>query len=668
MCGIAGILNLGDAPPVDEACIRQMLAMLRHRGPDQFGIYLGDQVALGNARLSILDLAKGQQPIANEDESLWIVLNGEVFNYPELRSELEARGHTFSTQTDTEVVLHLYEDFGPDCLQRLNGQFAMAVWNARDRSLFLARDRFGICPLFYSLTDGALVFGSEIKAMACHPAIRLRLDPRSLAQVFTYWAPLPPRSAFHGISEIPPGCYLIAREGRVRLEKYWEMSFATAAETPAEGAEVGAERTFAEGFRELLVDAVRIRLRADVSVGAYLSGGLDSSVIASIAQRVGTGRLDTFSIAFSDAAFDESPFQRDMAEHLGTAHQVAFASHADIAQVFPEVIWHTETPVLRTAPAPMFLLSRLVRERGYKVVLTGEGADEFLAGYDIFKEAKVRRFWARQPASTCRPRLLNRLYGDIARFSSTGPGFLSAFFGHRLTDVEAPDYSHAIRWRNTSRTQRFFSEHLIGEIAAARDAESSEVDYPGAFDSWGPLERSQYLEAATFLSPYLLSSQGDRMMMAHSVEGRFPFLDHRVVEFCNRLPARFKLRALRDKYLLRKLGREWLPRDIAQRPKRPYRAPIHRCFSGGAAPDYVRELLSPSGLKASGLFNPSAVGQLLQKLEKGLSLGETEDMAVAGIVSTQLVHQQFVASLHKAAPLTERDGVKVCRQQRASSC
>ena len=227
-------------------------------------------------------------------------------------------------------------------------------------------------------------------------------------------------------------------------------------------------------------------------MGAYLSGGLDSSVIASIAQRVGTGRLDTFSIAFSDAAFDESAYQRGMAGHLGTAHQVAFASHADIARVFPEVIWHTETPVLRTAPAPMFLLSRLVRQCGYKVVLTGEGADEFLAGYDIFKEAKVRRFWARQPASTWRPRLLQRLYGDIARFSSTGPGFLSAFFGHRLTDVEAPDYSHAIRWRNTSRTQRFFSEHLIGEIAAAREAESREVDYPGAFDSWGPLERSQY--------------------------------------------------------------------------------------------------------------------------------------------------------------------------------
>ena len=531
-------------------------------------------------------------------------------------------------------MLHLYEDLGPDCLPRLNGQFAFAIWNARDRSLFLARDRVGICPLFYTVADGALVFGSEIKAIACHPAVSLRLDPLSLAQVFTYWVPLTPRSVFQGITGVPPGGYLVAREGRIRLQKYWEMSFATAAETPGGVPEAEAERTFAEEFRELLVDAVRIRLRADVPVGAYLSGGLDSSVIASIAQRVGTGRLDTFSVSFSDAAFDESPFQRGMAGRLGTAHQVASVSPADIARVFPEVIWHTETPVLRTAPAPMFLLSRLARDAGYKVVLTGEGADEFLAGYDIFKEAKVRRFWARQPASTSRPRLLQRLYGDIARISSTGSPFLSAFFGYRLTDVEAPDYSHAIRWRNTSRTQRFFSEQLVAEIAAAGEPESREVEYPAAFGSWGPLERSQYLEAAIFLPSYLLSSQGDRMMMAHSVEGRFPFLDHRVVEFCNRLPARFKLRVLRDKYLLRKVSQEWLPRDTAQRPKRPYRAPIHRCFARGVAPEPVLDLLSPGGLKASGLFNPHAVGQLLQKIEHGASLGETEDMAVAGIVST----------------------------------
>jgi asparagine synthase (glutamine-hydrolysing) len=662
MCGIAGILNVAAAGPVDESLIRRMVAMIRHRGPDQFGIYLDDAVALGNARLSILDPESGQQPIANEDESLWIVLNGEIFNYPELRADLEARGHRLSTQTDTEVVLHLYEDLGPACLRQLNGQFAMAIWNARDQSLCLARDRFGICPLFYAQTEGALVFGSEVKALACHPAIQLRLDPLALAQVFTYWSPLTPRSVFRDIKEIPPGRYLMARGGRVTLETYWEMHFESARETSAEDGAVRTEAELVDELGDLLVDAVRIRLRADVPVGAYLSGGLDSSMIASVAQRVGAARLDTFSVSFSDAAFDESPYQRSMAAHLGTAHQVTFVSSADIARVFPDVVWHTETPVLRTAPAPMFLLSRLVRQSGYKVVLTGEGADEFLAGYDIFKEAKVRRFWARQPGSTWRPRLLQRLYGDIARYSSTGPEFLSAFFGYRLSDVEAPGYSHAIRWRNTGRTLRFFSDELVGEIAAARTTESGEVQYPGGFDSWDPLARSQYLEAAIFLPSYLLSSQGDRMMMAHSVEGRFPFLDHRLVEFCNRLPPRFKLRGLRDKYLLRKLGQAWLPRDIARRPKRPYRAPIHRCFARSTAPDYVQDLLSPASLKAAGLFNPAAVGRLLQKLDSGSSLGETEDMAVAGVVSGQLVHQQFVAGLRDASPLGGRDDVKVCRQ------
>jgi asparagine synthase (glutamine-hydrolysing) len=275
----------------------------------------------------------------------------------------------------------------------------------------------------------------------------------------------------------------------------------------------------------------------------------------------------------------------------------------------------------------------------------------------------VRRFWARQPDSTRRPRLLRRLYGDIARYAGAGPGMLSAFFGHRLTDVEAPDYSHAIRWRNTSRTLRFFSKEMLDEVAAARKRGGGEVDYPPAFGTWGPLERSQYLEASIFLPAYLLSSQGDRMMMAHSVEGRFPYLDHRVVEFCNRLPPRFKLRALRDKYLLRKLGQDWLPREIARRPKRPYRAPVHRCFARAVAPGFVQDLIGPGSLKSAGLFNPAAVGQLFGKLDSGVALGETEDMAVAGIVSSQLVHRQFVAGRREAAPLDERDDVKVCAQR-----
>ncbi|MSR64383.1 MAG: asparagine synthase (glutamine-hydrolyzing) [Verrucomicrobiae bacterium] len=405
MCGIAGIVNLAAGAPPDERQLRQMLAMIRHRGPDEFGIYLDDAVGLGNARLSIIDLSGGQQPIANEDGTLWIVFNGEIFNYVELRPELEAKGHRFATHSDTEVLLHLYEEYGPKCLERLNGQFAFAVWNTRDQSLFLARDRLGVRPLFYTRTGGRLIFGSEIKAILSDPGVRAEIDPVTLEQVFTFWSPLSPRTIFKDIVELPPGHWLLAKRGEVTVNRYWQMSF----------AEVPASRDYLEEFESLLVDAAKIRLRADVPVGAYLSGGLDSSTIAAIIRNFTSNRLDTFSITFSDADFDESSYQQQMAKFLGTDHQVVHATHEDIGRIFPDVIWHAEVPLTRTAPAPMFLLSKLVQDRGYKVVLTGEGADEFLAGYDIFKEAKVRRFWAGQPESKWRSRLFQRLYPDIAK-------------------------------------------------------------------------------------------------------------------------------------------------------------------------------------------------------------------------------------------------------------
>ena len=420
MCGIVGIVNIQGDQPIQEETLRRMLAMIRHRGPDQFGIYLDDQAGLGNARLSIIDLHGGQQPIANEDETLWIVFNGEIFNYVELRSDLEARGHRFTTSTDTEVILHLYEDHGPACLSLLNGQFAIALWDAREQTLFLARDRVGILPLFYTIVDGALIFGSEIKAMLADPRTPRVIDPVALEQIFTFWSTLSPRTIFRNIVDLPPGHYLIARRGQIDIRPYWRLEFGLPVRERSEDE-------YIEELRDLLIDATRIRLRADVPVGAYLSGGLDSSTVAAIVRSAAGVHLDTFSIAFSDPEFDESSFQRQMAQFLGTDHQVAFVTHADIGRVFPEVIWHTETPILRTSPAPLFLLSQLVRDRNYRVVLTGEGTDEFLAGYDIFKEAKVRRFWARQPTSRLRPLLFRRLYPWIAGFASSNTAYLSAF-------------------------------------------------------------------------------------------------------------------------------------------------------------------------------------------------------------------------------------------------
>lgn len=672
MCGIVGIFNRIPPPvfsrrdesspyPVQEATLRQMLAMIRHRGPDQFGIYLEEQIGLGSARLSIIDLNTGQQPISNEDGTLWIVFNGEIFNYVELRPQLIGRGHHFSTNTDTEVILHLYEDFGPACLAHLNGQFAFAIWDARQQTLFMARDRLGVRPLFYTLSGDTLIFASEIKAILATPHLRAELDPVALDQIFTFWSTLSPRTAFRNIWEVPPGHYLLARQGQVSVDRYWELNFPAAAESKVN---IGPQKLadYLAEFRALLVDATQIRLRADVPVGAYLSGGLDSSTTAAIIRNFTNNRLDTFSIAFSDPDFDESHYQRQMAHFLKTDHQIVYTTHADIGRVFPEVIWHTETPLMRTSPAPLFLLSKLVREHQFKVILTGEGADEFLAGYNIFKEALIRRFWAKQPESKLRPLLLKRLYPYISGLSQSA-AYLTAFFQQGLTDVESPDYSHAIRWHNTSRTKRFFSE----ELQRLRDSEiRPAVSYPPDFSRWDPLHRAQYLEITIFLSQYLLSSQGDRVAMANSVEGRFPFLDYRVVEFCNRLPPQLKLHNLNEKYLLKQLAREWLPDEIWQRPKRPYRAPIHRSFFNDSTPDYVRELLSPEQIKAVGLFKPMAVSQLTQKLERGLPLSETDDMALAGILSSQLIYRQFVADFKMPPPLSEADDVKVYIGQRVA--
>jgi asparagine synthase (glutamine-hydrolysing) len=665
MCGIVGIVNLADAEPVGEGIIRQMLALIRHRGPDQFGIYLDEVAALGSARLSIIDLSSGQQPICNEDGSLWIVFNGEIFNYLELREELVARGHCFATQTDTEVILHAYEEFGTDCLRRFNGQFAFAIWDARQRSLFLARDRVGVRPLFYASAGGALVFGSEIKALLADRRVRAEIDPVALDQIFTLWSTVSPRTVFRGVAEIPPGHFLLARGGTMKLQCYWQVDFLSAEEQGRKEFATRSEADYLEEFRDLLVDATQIRLRADVPVGAYLSGGIDSSTIAAVIRRHTASHLDTFSIAFSDPRFDESEFQRRMAKFLGTAHQVVFATHADIGRSFPEVTWHTETPLLRTAPVPMFLLSRLVRDRGLKVVLTGEGADEFLAGYDVFKEAKVRQFCARQPASRRRPLLFKRLYPDIAELSGNTGSFLSAFFSG---DPAAPDFSHAVRWKNSGRTRRFFSQDVVAAAEKDGSGGSRAIGYPEGFLRWGTLERGQYLESTIFLSQYLLSSQGDRVAMAHSVEGRYPFLDYRLMEFCNRLPSRLKLRGLKEKYLLRRLAREWLPEEIWKRPKRPYRAPIHRSFFNEAKLDYVQELLAPENVKAAGLFKASAVSQLVKKIQQGPSIGETDDMALAGILSTQLVHHQFVTHYSMPPPLAEQDDVKVCRSPGVQGC
>ncbi len=636
MCGIAGKLAMGDGAPPPLELLTAMLGLLQHRGPDQFGVYLSERVGLACARLSIIDLVGGQQPIHNEDGSVWVVCNGEIFNYLELRATLEQRGHEFCTRSDTEVIVHLYEDRGPDFVQELNGQFAIALWDERREELLLVRDRLGVRPLYYRLAEGYLWFASECKALTADPSVSMSLDGQALIQTLTFWTTLSPRSIFRGVLSVPPGSLLRVRSGMVSTEEYWSLSF-------DEEESWGSIDDAATELRALLTDSIDLRLRADVPVGVYLSGGLDSSTVAALASRRASRGLRTFGIGFTDPAYDESSYQAIIRDFLGTDHTQTLCTLNSIAEALPEVVWHAEMPLLRTSPAPMFMLSALVRQEGYKVVLTGEGADEILGGYDVFREAAIRRFWARAPQSPLRPRLLRRLYPYIGGLAASQDAWLQAYFGQHLSELDDPFYAHRLRWQSTARGLRFVAAGLREGLAAYDPLAELADGLPAEFRRWKPLAQAQYLEMAIFLSEYLLSSQGDRMTMAHSVEGRYPFLDHRVVEFCGRLPAHYKLCALHEKRVLKRAAADLLPPGILGRAKQPYRAPIQSSLRATVTSADLAECVGPRALRDAGLFEPEVVQRLLSRCAAGGHLGETDEMALIAIVSTQLLHGLFVS-------------------------
>lgn len=638
MCGIAGIFNLTADRPPSEAELGSMIGQLQHRGPDGYGFFSDTQVGLAHARLSIIDLAGGKQPIHNEDRTVWVSFNGEIFNYIELRATLEQQGHRFYTHSDTEVIVHLYEQHGEDFVQHLNGQFAIALWDQPRRRLVLARDRAGIRPLFYAQMRNRLLFASEAKALFVHAELPRRLNLNALAQVFTYWSPLAPATVFEGVSSLPPGHVLVAENGRLRTRCYWDWSFP---EPPLPPERPAAE--YAEELRALLIDAVRLQLRSDVPVGAYLSGGLDSSIITSLIKNFTDVPLRTFSVTFEDAEFDESAFQQELVNYLGTLHTALRCTTADIADAFPKVIWHTETPIVRTAPTPLMLLSAKVRAEGYKVVLTGEGADEVFGGYDLFKEAKIRRFWARQPHSKMRPRILERLYPYLKHSPASGRAFTENFFKQGMEHKDRAFFAHIPRWATTQRISQFFSPEMKHAVSGRDPYAEIMQTLPADIERWIPLGRDQYVEAHTLMAGYLLCSQGDRVAMTNSIEGRFPFLDHRVIEFGNRLPARYKLMGLTEKYILKKAMTGLLPESVRTRTKQPYRAPDSQSFfRNGVAADYVAELFSEQRLREAGYFDPRAVAKLYEKCRAGRAIGFADNMAFVGILSTMLVDEQFI--------------------------
>ncbi|MBD3243678.1 MAG: asparagine synthase (glutamine-hydrolyzing), partial [Chitinivibrionales bacterium] len=558
------------------------------------------------------------------------------------------RGHRFATASDTEVIVHLYEEHGMGCLAELNGQFAFALWDSRTGRLFLARDRLGIRPLHYTVQGKRLLFASEVKALFTDPTVRRELDPVALDQTCTAWSPQLGRTAFADIVELPPGHFLEAGPDSVSSHRYWAAPF-----VPREGRLDWPPERIAGRVRELLTDAVRLRLQADVPVGAYVSGGLDSSAVAALVATRFNPDVRTFGIRFEDKRFDEGEEQQRMVSWLRTPHGQVYIGEEDIAAALRNTLWHTEKPLLRTSPVPLYLLSRLVRDSGLKVVLTGEGADEVFGGYNLFKEALVRRFWARDPSSPLRRRLAEELYPNIFT-SPRMRHLLPVIMGQYLDNADDPLFSHRLRWATTRRISALYSRELQASLPGHDVAEEIARTLPSGFARWDALSRAQYVEMTSFLSTYLLSSQGDRVAMAHSVEIRLPYLDHRLVELACRIPPHWRMLGLQEKHILRRAVADLLPPTVAQRRKFPYRAPIARALMAALRQHDMAGCLERAALLEAGVFDPDRVEALLRRTAQRGDAGEVDGMALAAVLSTMVVYDLFVKRFQPLSILPRR--------------
>lgn len=636
MCGVAGIYNLSEDVKPDSDLLNQMISTLQHRGPDSKGFYIDESIGLAHSRLSIIGLASGKQPIHNARKTAWIVFNGEIYNYIELRNDLIKKGYKFYTDTDTEVIVHLYDEYGENFVNHLNGQFAIALWDNVEKVLILTRDRVGITPLFYMQNKNKLYFASEVKSIFAALPLSSELNLNALDELFTFWSTITPNTIFKDVYEVSPGQIITIKNGDIKKRIYWDWVYPENNHFNNSSVDVIAEKV-----SELLIDATKIRLRADVPVGAYLSGGLDSSILISIIKNHANTSLRTFSIEFDDKGLDESKYQQELIKHLETEHSKIKCSCTDIADNFQKAIWHTELPILRSAPVPMSLLSNLVHSSGYKVVLTGEGADEVFGGYDIFKETKIRQFWAKNRNSNFRAALLKKLYPYLDVSPGKAQSYLENFFGQGLDTPELSYFSHMPRWDTTSKIKNFYSASVKEKLND--DAiEIFNSTLPEKFNCLHPFTKAQYIESKTLMAGYLLSSQGDRMLMMNSVEGRFPFLDHRLIEYVNTLHPKYKMKGLNEKYILKKAMGDQVPKSILNRYKQPYRAPDISSFTGNIQREYVNDLMGQTKIRNNDYFDYKKVNLLMKKINAGRAIGYKDNMAFMAILSTQCLHDLFV--------------------------
>lgn len=639
MCGIAGAFDLKGKRRFSDRALQAMGAAIVHRGPDHQGSFNRPGVALHSTRLSIVDLAHGEQPITNEDGSVVVVFNGEIFNHVELRRELVARGHRFKTASDTEVLVHLWEEKGEALLEALEGQFAIALYDLKARRLFLARDRYGICPLFLHQTaDGWLLFASEIKGLLASGQLKAEMDPRGVDHIFTFFAMGTRRTMFRGVKALPPGHFLAVADGQQTEHQYYDLDF------PDMGQELnGPVEALTEELGERLRRAVDLRLRADVPVVSYLSGGVDSSLVAYLAARSLQERgktLETFTIRIRDPKLDETRRALTTAALIGTHPLTIECGEEEIGASYPELVLASETAVIDTSSAALYRLARAVREAGYKVALTGEGADEALAGYPWHKAAKAFSLLDRLGLAD---RWRKRFIGRAGRHR-LGWDFYQEKY-RRLGGYHAMGDLYAF---SSLSGVRLFHQDFLTEIhRAGHDATADLEINLERMRRWHPLNRSLYLGYKVMLAGLLMTHKGDRPAMANSVEARFPFLDQGVVDFCARLSPDLKLRGWRgDKYLLRQLARQHLHPSVALRPKNIFRAAYSASFLN-PMPAYVDQLLSRESLAKTGLFDPDQVERFRRQLSgPHLRLGPhmLKEVGLVGVISTQLWHHLFLSS------------------------
>ena len=603
--------------------LARMTATLHHRGPDGRGFHSSAGIGLGMTRLSIVDLETGDQPISNEDGTVTIVCNGEIYNHEALRRELTASGHRFHTHSDVEVIVHLYEQYGLDCVRHLRGMFAFALWDARKRRLMLARDRLGIKPLHYSLSHDACYFGSEQKAILASGAVERRLNVHALSDLMRLGLTRTPKTFLTGVHRLPPAHYLLYENGNAALSEYWDVDF-----TPDSRRRSAGE--WAEALREQLTESVRLHLMSDVPVGAWLSAGLDSSAVVALMGRLGQRGIPTYTLAFEHSDFDEIRSQKLLYDFPGydLAATQATCSAADI-DLLPKALWHSEDPLPGLLEIPRMLLARAA-SGSVKVVLTGEGSDEILGGYDYFRIDKALRRIGRLPLR------LRQAIGNLAakrhpRASRVylGPGEMAMDRYARLT---AP--------LNTEQAESLLAAevcHLVEESIAANNGENADLRLPESFGTWDPLSQLQYYEMKVRL-PDRIELSLDRASMAHSLEARVPFLDHMLVEFCAKIPPSVKMRGLDEKHVLREAMRDVLPRELANRRKRGLTAPVKHWLRA-PLPDFAADLLSDAEVKRTGYFDPAAVTRLRAHFDRG---DDGFDRALMSVLLVQLWDDLFI--------------------------